>query len=96
MTSKQESNMDIFRQSIAIEKVRPLGSKKITAVQAVIRKLRDTIASDGTAYTMDYGIEQILLEIRFDTPKLSKSKAVIDAIHTCSGLYPQATFVCEL
>lgn len=69
-----------------VEPYRAYQSKLIAGVWLIERKLVDIKHVDGTEYTMDYGIKQVLANTVFDKPHRSNSKRVQDEIATLTKL----------
>jgi hypothetical protein len=65
-------------------------SKKVIGAWAVVHRVRDVTTEDGITYVMDYGIEEVLWEVRFQKPTLKHSKLAQNALHIIKGLYPNA------
>ncbi len=68
-------------------------SKKVIGAWAVVHRVRDVTTEDGITYVMDYGIEEVLWEVRFQKPTLKNSKLAQNALHIIKGLYPNAIVV---
>ena len=81
MSTRIQQNIELYRN---------MGGKLVIAVWVANRKLRDTVASDGTAYTMDYGIESVTDKIVFDKPLRANSPIVKNAIDMLKRQYPNA------
>jgi hypothetical protein len=81
MTTRIQQNIELYRN---------MGGKLVIAVWVTNRKLRDTVASDGTAYTMDYGIESVTDKIVFDKAIRANSPIVKNAIERLKTQYPDA------
>ena len=81
--------MDTVKSKYSIETIPMLNSKLKLGVWLVRRKLIER-EMDGVSYTMDYGIETVVHEIRFDKPKRVNSKEVKEASRQIGNLYPHA------
>jgi hypothetical protein len=81
MSDRIQQNIELYRN---------IGEKLVIAVWVTNRKLRDIVASDGTAYTMDYGIESVTDKIVFNKPVRANSSIVKDAIGRLKNQYPDA------
>lgn len=79
-------NTRIERLVKTVEPYRAYQSKLIAGVWLIERRLVDIKASDGTEYTMDYGIKQVLAKTVFDRPCRGNSKRVRDEIATLTKL----------
>lgn len=69
-----------MRISRRVETYKFLNGKSIVGVWIVDRKLCDVVASDGTCYTLDYGLVRVLVDHKFPSRQRSNSKLVLETV----------------
>lgn len=80
MATKPKEDMQTERIIRAVEPYRAYNSKLIAGVWIIDRRLVDVVADDGTTYTMDYGIKEVLAKTTFPGPLRADSKRVREEI----------------